>query len=260
MNFLKRIFFLTSNRSVSQPLFEKLYRISLIGMNYGNGGNVEESGELYVMNYIRDRCGKEPLIFDVGSNEGQFATSILKTFGSNCRLFCFEPSIHPFRILTENLGNTPAVLNRFGFGEKDQTIILYRDPENTGLSSVYNRNLDHLGIKMNDKEEINLSTIDKYCAENNVDHIDFLKLDIEGHEFAALKGAKEMIANKKIRFIQFEFGGTDIDSRTFFQDFWYLLEPNYNIYRILKYGLHPLKKYQESLEIFTSINYLAELK
>ena len=85
-------------------------------------------------------------------------------------------------------------------------------------------------------------------------------MDIEGHELSALKGAKEMLEGKKIRFIQFEFGGTNVDSRTYFQDFWYLLSKNYTIYRIVKDGLHLIPKYKETQEIFTTINYLAELK
>ena len=65
---------------------------------------------------------------------------------------------------------------------------------------------------------------------------------------------------KKIKFIQFEFGSCNIDSKTYFQDFWYLLKDNYNIYRIVKDGITPIIKYKETSEIFTTINYLAELK
>ena len=52
-------------------------------------------------------------------------------------------------------------------------------------------------------------------------------------------------------------GGANIDSRTFFQDFWYLLSGKYKIYRIIKNGLIEVKGYEESLEIFKNINFLA---
>ena len=57
--------------------------------------------------------------------------------------------------------------------------------------------------------------------------------------------------------IQFEFGGCNIDYRTYFRDFYYLLKENYKIYRILKDGLFELKQYKESYEIFINVNYLA---
>ena len=50
--------------------------------------------------------------------------------------------------------------------------------------------------------------------------IDLLKLDVEGNELLALKGLSDSI--EYIKIIQFEFGGSNIDSRTYFQDFYYL--------------------------------------
>ena len=102
--------------------------------------------------------------------------------------------------------------------------------------------------------------IDNFCLNSCIEKIHFLKLDIEGNEYNALLGAEKMLKAKKIDFIQFEFGGCNIDSRTYFQDFWYLLKDDYNFYRILKNGLHPIKNYSESLEIFITINFLLELK
>jgi hypothetical protein len=96
--------------------------------------------------------------------------------------------------------------------------------------------------------------------EKNVEKIHFLKLDIEGHELKALNGVKEMIGNRKIDFIQFEFGGCNIDSRTFFQDFFYLLKDNNTWYRILKNGLFEIPEYKETCEIFITAYYLAIIK
>ena len=72
-----------------------------------------------------------------------------------------------------------------------------------------------------------------------------------------MNGAKQMINDKRIDAIQFEFGGCNIDSRTFFQDFFYLLKDHYKIYRVLKDGLLEMPIYKETYEIFITINYLA---
>jgi len=85
-------------------------------------------------------------------------------------------------------------------------------------------------------------------------------LDVEGHEYAVLQGAKELIERNKIQFIQFEFGGCNIDSRVFFQDFFYFLSPKYKIFRVLKDGLYPINEYSENLEVFSVTNYFAQLR
>jgi hypothetical protein len=105
-----------------------------------------------------------------------------------------------------------------------------------------------------------LTTIDNYCLNNDIEKIYFLKLDVEGHELKVLQGASKMIFDKKIDFIQFEFGGCNIDSKTYFRDFYYLLKDDFNIYRIVENGLFAIKAYKEEYEIFRTINYLAERK
>ena len=60
--------------------------------------------------------------------------------------------------------------------------------------------------------------------------------------------------------IMFEFGGCNIDSRTFFKDFWSLLVYQYqfSLYRLLpKQRLQYLSKYSETLEQFNYQNILA---
>jgi FkbM family methyltransferase len=243
-----------------QPLFEKLYKISLLGMNYGNGGEVEQSGEAYALKYIRKRITGAAMVFDVGANKGQFASSVLNILGSETNMHCFEPSLKIYDILRKNLEGTNVVCVPMGLSDEPTQRTLYSDPLYPGLSSVYQRRLDHYKFALTDKEDIQLTTLDQYCETNNIQAIDFLKMDVEGHEMQVLRGASNMISNGKIRFIQFEFGGTDIDSKTYFQDFWYFLNERYTIYRIIRKGLYPIKQYNETLEIFTAINFLAERK
>ena len=86
--------------------------------------------------------------------------------------------------------------------------------------------------------------------------LDMVKIDIEGHELAALKGFGLALAATRV--IQFEFGGTDIDTRTFIQDFWYLFrDAGFRIYRFTPFGLQGIDHYSEREECFAFTNFVA---
>jgi hypothetical protein len=100
----------------------------------------------------------------------------------------------------------------------------------------------------------------KCCEKQKIEYIHFLKINVEDHEMEFLKGAKNMLTENRIDFIQFEFGGCNIDSRRYFQDFWYFFKDKYRIYSIVKDGLFEIKNYKEECELFVTTNFLAEKK
>lgn len=244
----------------NQNVWEKIFQLSLRQMNFGNGYDFNQSGELFVANYIKNTFKNEALItiFDVGANVGTYSKALSKVFNSKSRIYSFEPSKNTYERFLETTKKIDVIIpHNFGFSDKEYHQTLFTNSEGSGLASVYQRKLDHFGIKMDITEEIKLTTIDLYCVQNNIEQIHFLKIDIEGHELSALHGAKNMIEKGAIDFIQFEFGGCNIDSRTYFQDFYYFLKDKYKIYRILKDCIYELPTYKETYEIFITINYLA---
>lgn len=119
-----------------------------------------------------------------------------------------------------------------GFSHEKTEAYIFHTDKDAALSSIFNRNLNEINANFENKSKIKLTTLDIFCDEENINSIDFLKIDVEGNEYNVLLGAKELLNNKKINVMQFEFGGTCIDARIFFRDFWELLHPTYDIYRI----------------------------
>jgi len=243
-----------------QGLFEELYQVAINGMNIGGGASVYDSGELQVIHYVKSKVknSESAIIFDVGANIGHYTLLLKQEFGATSIIHSFEPSLITYEKLRINTGNNANIfLHNFGFGNEVVKAKLYTDSAESGLASLYKRRLNHFNIYMDKVEEISIETIDSFCKDK-IEHIHFLKLDVEGNEINILNGAKQMIEANKIDFIQFEFGGCNIDSRTYFQDFYYLLNDKYVISRIVKDGLYPITQYKEIYESFMTTNFLAE--
>ena len=249
-----------------QKLFQILYEVSLAGLNFGEGAQTQTSGELYVLKYIQQKISEsrtnQPItIFDVGANVGEYSKLLLNHFGKTADIWAFEPSPVTFKKLLSELQyvNNIHLLN-FGFGDIESRTKLYSLGEGSKSGSVYKRKLDHKGWEMSFVEDVKIRTIDSFCHEQGIGHINVLKLDVEGHELKVLEGAKKMHEQGKIDFIQFEFGSPHVDSRTFFCDFYYFLtEHGYKVFRVLQDGLYPIQNYRHVYEVFKrATNYFAE--
>ncbi|WP_334093008.1 FkbM family methyltransferase [Helicobacter typhlonius] len=179
-------------------------------------------------------------------------------------MHCFEPSTFTFAKLNETakLCNAPHIhitLNNCALSNTQGNATLYYDTQGSGLASLSKRRLEHFQIDFKESEEIQTMRLSSYCKEREITHIHLLKLDVEGYELNVLESAKTLFEAKAIDMVCFEFGGCNIDTRSFFQDFWYFFKAyNFSLYRILPNStfLH-IKSYKEIYEQFTTTNYLA---
>jgi FkbM family methyltransferase len=245
----------------SQPLFSRLYRISLGGMNF-RLSDCSTSGELQAIRYVRDKLtgtGREIVLFDVGANDGEYTLALAEAFQDAACIHAFEPCAGNFRILAAETGSLTRVrCHNFGFSSRRESAPAYYENPVSTIASVYKQRPGH-PWQTELTEVVELDTIDAFCAREAIKAIGLLKLDIEGHELAALQGARRMLDAGAIHFIQFEFGARNVDSRTFFRDFYDLLSPGYNLFRILADGQLSIPEYSESYEVFAyPTNYLAE--
>jgi FkbM family methyltransferase len=243
--------------------FEKLHALALRQMNFSRASSYRTNGELHSLKQLARRWrNRHVTLFDVGANVGEFTLEILEAFSDQkFQLYAFEPSARAFAQLKSRVPDRPSLqLVNKGLSKEEGTVELFFPDEGSALASLYQRDLGHTKLSFGKKALVNVTTLDRFCRENRIERIDLLKLDVEGHELSVLQGARELMSNNAIEVIQFEFGGTNIDSKSYFKDFFQLLSPKYTLYRILPHGLRELRKYSEKLEIFQSANYLAIAK
>lgn len=261
MSILKRVLAKTSGRRYIQKLLLKNIQTSQYLMGIGSGAGVLSSGEQVIIDVLQETRQEPYCICDVGSNKGQFLELVLTHIDTDkFEIHCFEPAKETFNILVQNAKRDARIrLNNIGIGKECGPKTLYSDKPCSGLASLTKRKLDHFGITMGRSEPIEIRTIDSYCSEYQIQKIDLLKLDIEGHELDALSGATWMFNHGLISIVTFEFGGCNIDTRSFFQDFWYFfLQFKMKIYRTTpsRY-LHAIESYTEIDEQFRTTNFVA---
>jgi FkbM family methyltransferase len=202
------------------------------------------------------------VIIDAGANKGEWSSELLKSKPIIQKLIMIEPQGIHIPSLQKLAGDSSSrvVVEQVAVGAVPGELTLFADNEGSGLASLYKRDLAHIELIMSQQEVVRVTTLDTLAQKYAVQHVTFLKLDLEGHELEALKGAKNLLERKGIDAIMFEFGGCNIDSRTFFKDFWSLLVSQYqfSLYRLLpKQRLKYLSKYSETLEQFNWQNILA---
>ncbi len=199
---------------------------------------------------------KRLFVLDVGANKGDWSENFVKRF-PNCEIHAFEPNLSNHTKLEKlSLRINQIIPLKYALGEVNSQRILYSDSDGSGLASLTKRDLKHLGIDFDKQEEINQIRLDSYLSQFEVTTIDVLKIDVEGNELDVLLGMGSLIKN--CRLVQFEFGGANIDTRSFFKDYWdYFDYFTWELYRITPTGPIKVLAYSEFLEVFTFTNYLA---
>ena len=153
----------------------------------------------------------DSIYFDIGCNAGSFV-KVLKNKGLTNNIHCFEP--HPIISKKTKEVYPYITMNDYCLSNYNGMIDIYIPVWSSGLPSVINRPIfQELNQKIN-KLNVKTKTLDSYCLENNIEQIDFIKIDVEGAEKLVLEGCSNMLKNKKIKCGIFEVGSTLEDAET----------------------------------------------
>jgi FkbM family methyltransferase len=132
--------------------------------------------------------GRAPaVIVDVGAHEGETAQRMVSRFPS-ARVHCFEPMPESFRRLSRGVAGLDVVCVQAALGAEEGSATM-----GAGASSLTSGFLAAgPGI------EVRVQTLDAYARDAGIASIALLKVDVEGHEPAVLRGAAGLLAAGRI--------------------------------------------------------------
>lgn len=169
-------------------------------MYYMNGDGEDDN-----IRFVSKLLKSNDVFFDVGANVALFSLQ-MNALTKGLTYYAFEPLPPTFAKLQKTLKlNNSTNINAFNIGMSDKKgsfdFYLPGTSEAASLKPVtdefYLKESDasgrYIGVNKMEKVLCQVTTIDDFCSENNIQRMDFLKIDVEGNEKFALAGANNIL-------------------------------------------------------------------
>jgi len=142
-------------------------------------------------------------VMDVGANIGQFTLVAANRVGTTGRVHSFEPTPELVAHILRNLelnGLENVAVNPIAVSDEAGRATLHLvEPDNPGENSIVNPSPGARTL------EVPTVTLDGYIAEHEVGRVDVIKIDIEGAEIPALRGAPGLLSGDESPVLVLEF-------------------------------------------------------
>lgn len=179
-------------------------------------------------------------ILDIGANFGVQSLQFAKEF-KDSKIFSIEPTNYAFSKMKKNFDLNKNLLGnlfpyQMFFGEKNQDLpkSIY---SSWNLDSKEKKHFKHCGITK-DTSNASSTTLDEFVNINNIENVDFIKLDVDGFELDVLKGGINFLKkNKPPIFMEL--------APYLYKEFGYEIEKLTNFLVSLEYKFYNLKKIKQ---------------
>jgi FkbM family methyltransferase len=196
------------------------------------------------------------IILDVGAHKGEFLQSIKKIINFE-KIYSFEPQKDIYQVLNLFTKEDKIFCFNFALGKKNEIRNL-KISKKTSTSTFSEINDFSLWYKIKSfilsgsikssfisEEKVQVIKLDDFCRENKISNIDLLKIDTEGHEKDVLEGAKNLLKERKIKYILLEVHLSQMYKNYSINDLENLLD-NFN-FKLLKKSRFPILSFEDRI-------------
>jgi len=181
-------------------------------------------------------------IIDIGANIGSISLPLAKIFDKS-KIFAIEPTNYAFKKLNKNLNLNKHLKKNIFLNQLFLSKI--KRPKEVWSSWNFTNNKDkhkqHLGTLHSIKKKSYIS-LTKFINLKKIKRVDFIKLDVDGHELDVLKSGEKILKTKKpVIFIEI--------APYLYPEFGYKCSELINYIKKLKYSF-----YSEDLKKISNIN------
>ena len=185
-------------------------------------------------------------MIDVGAHRGG---SSERFADKNWKIFAFEPDPTNRKVFKRRLGQKKNItLDSRAVGEHSETATdFYASKESSGISGMLAFRDSHYKVA-----SVDVTTIERVAEDNNIKHIDFLKIDVEGFDYSVLKGVPWGRLKPDVVTCEFEDAKTLLLGHDWEEICKYLVSHGYTVYvsmwhPVIRYGIphdwNTMKKY-----------------
>lgn len=166
--------------------------------------------------YIREILSDivNPTIFELGVHWAEDSVRLMNLCNSAPNYHGFEPDPRNINVIKRKPLPYKLNLIQGAVGNKNEVIDFYlsdgKHPVNgnqmTGANSIRPPKdvlTRHAWIKFNKQIKVQCYTLDDYCKNNKIDHIDFIWCDIQGAEYDMIEGAKDILSRTKYAYLEY---------------------------------------------------------
>ena len=147
------------------------------------------------------------VVYDIGANIGTW-TLLAKSLFPQAQIHAFEPLIihcEAFKQKTQNI--LEIYLHKVALGASfctlDMQVTSFSDA--SSLLKLADASYEIFGLTKNREESVQVVPLDEYICQYNLPLPDLIKLDIQGYELEALKGATHCLAHAKYLIAEISF-------------------------------------------------------
>jgi FkbM family methyltransferase len=158
---------------------------------------------------IKHACAAGMTAIDVGAHEGYLTLVMAACVGSAGQVFAFEPMPRNFKCLSQtvamnNLNNVVLYQMAVSNGRNAKAKFQISDQ-----SSSMGKLVEDESALAESELEVTVTSLDQIIESGGIARIDFVKIDVEGHDLEVLEGMQGLVARFRPK-ILIEFHSPDL--------------------------------------------------